>query len=602
MSTLKIPGVYVQEIPTFPPGVAEVNSAIPAFIGYTERTNYNEIDLTNEPVKIQSMLEFSRLFGESSPVKAKNVKLDLVETEKNATIESQYFMYDSLQLYFLNGGGPCYIVSIGDFKVGINQDHFLNALNALDLYDEPTIYLFPDAVLLPATNLKNVLPVALNKCSELMDRFCIFDLPQNKSAIDSLENIKDFRNTIGIANLKYGAAYTPWLETTLEKRIPAESIENIFDRLNEQNSILLEKEINGKMIKDVIAEYKAFLALLTALDADNAIKDIYKTFKESIPIYTTGGAKEDKNPFDDAEVFKPLKNFPTASSAAFKSVWDNTVLAKIASWKTELSGEIAKGATDAAKATIKRDFLNAMTQNNEMLKFQNVSGWMNTATKPNIDSYENFLIENIPYYSSLLKILKTKLTSLPPSGAMAGLYCKTDNERGVWKAPANISVNAVSGVTQLYTNSDLAELNVDPIAGKSVNVIRPITGYGTMVMGARTLAGNDAEWRYIPVRRLFIFIEENLKKSTSWAVFEPNDRLLWLKVRTQIENYLFELWRRGALAGAKPEHAYQVTCGLNSTMTPQDILEGKLYIEVKLAAVRPTEFIVLKFSHQLQKS
>ena len=145
-------------------------------------------------------------------------------------------------------------------------------------------------------------------------------------------------------------------------------------------------------------------------------------------------------------------------------------------------------------------------------------------------------------------------------------------------------------------------MNVDPNAGKSINAIRTFTGKGIMVWGSRTLAGNDNEWRYVPVRRFFNFVEESSKKSTGWAVFEPNDANTWTRVRGQLDSFLNNLWRRGALAGAKPEHAYYVNVGLGLTMTAQDILEGRMIIEIGMAAVRPAEFIILRFSHKLQES
>ena len=145
-------------------------------------------------------------------------------------------------------------------------------------------------------------------------------------------------------------------------------------------------------------------------------------------------------------------------------------------------------------------------------------------------------------------------------------------------------------------------MNVDANAGKSINAIRPFYGKGIVVWGARTLAGNDNEWRYVPVRRLFNFAEESCKKSTSWCVFEPNDANTWARIRSQIDNFMNNLWRRGALAGAKPEHAYFVKCGIGITMTSLDILEGRLIVEIGMAAVRPAEFVILKFSHKLQQS
>ena len=120
--------------------------------------------------------------------------------------------------------------------------------------------------------------------------------------------------------------------------------------------------------------------------------------------------------------------------------------------------------------------------------------------------------------------------------------------------------------------------------------------------GARTLAGNDNEWRYISVRRLFIMIEESVKKATAFAVFEPNDANTWLKVRAMIESFLFGLWQQGALAGASSDAAFYVNVGLGTTMTSQDILEGRMIVEIGIAAVRPAEFIILRFSHKLQES
>ena len=123
---------------------------------------------------------------------------------------------------------------------------------------------------------------------------------------------------------------------------------------------------------------------------------------------------------------------------------------------------------------------------------------------------------------------------------------------------------------------------------------------GTLVWGSRTLAGNDNEWRYVSVRRLFINIEESTKKASAFAVFEPNDQSTWLKVKAMIESYLYGLWEQGALAGSKPEAAYYVHVGLGTTMTPQDVLEGRMIVEIGIAAVRPAEFIVLRFSHKMQ--
>ncbi len=191
---------------------------------------------------------------------------------------------------------------------------------------------------------------------------------------------------------------------------------------------------------------------------------------------------------------------------------------------------------------------------------------------------------------------------LYPSASMAGICARVDRQRGVWKAPANVDVRGVIKPVVAVSAEDQGLLNVDPTSGKSINAIRFFQGKGNLVWGARTLAGNDNEWRYIPVRRLYIFVEESVKKATEFVVFEPNDANTWLRVKTMIENFLSNLWRDGALAGAKAEEAFFVRIGLGKTMTPLDILEGRLIVEIGMAAVRPAEFIILKFSHKLQES
>lgn len=205
-------------------------------------------------------------------------------------------------------------------------------------------------------------------------------------------------------------------------------------------------------------------------------------------------------------------------------------------------------------------------------------------------------------YREILAELRKLFVDLAPSGAVAGVYARVDSERGVWKAPANVGVRSIVGPTQKITHENQEGLNVDATSGKSINAIREFTGKGTLVWGARTLAGNDNEWRYIPVRRLYNFIEESVKKASEFVVFEPNVATTWVRVKSMIENFLSKLWRDGALAGATTSDAFFVRIGLGETMTSLDILEGRMIIEIGLAAVRPAEFIILKFSHKLQES
>jgi hypothetical protein len=221
------------------------------------------------------------------------------------------------------------------------------------------------------------------------------------------------------------------------------------------------------------------------------------------------------------------------------------------------------------------------------------------------DAKQNFhqsLKAASPTYVTILDILRERMNELPPSGAMAGIYTLVDTTRGVWKAPANVSVSMVSATSVNVSSDEQQKLNVDVMAGKSINVIRPFPGIGTLVWGARTLDGNSQDWRYINVRRTLIMIEQSLKLATRAYVFEPNDGGTWITVKSMFNNFLSGLWKQGALAGAAPEQAFDVQIGLGATMTPTDVLDGVMKIMVKLAIVRPAEFIVITFQQQQQVS
>ena len=205
-------------------------------------------------------------------------------------------------------------------------------------------------------------------------------------------------------------------------------------------------------------------------------------------------------------------------------------------------------------------------------------------------------------YTAIVNELALQRLLLYPSASMAGIYARVDSQRGVWKAPANTGILSISRPAIQITDQEQENLNVDSVSGKSINAIRQFAGRGNLVWGARTLAGNDNEWRYINVRRLFLYVEESIKKATEFVVFESNTATTWTKVRGTAEAFLTSLWRDGALAGATTQDAFFVHVGLGTTMTAQDILEGRMNVEIGLAAVRPAEFIILRFSHKLQES
>ena len=539
MATYKTPGVYTEEISTLPPSVAEVSTAVPAFLGYTEKGP------KNEPTVINTLLEYEQIFGKPQPTAftATVVGDGSISVEENSG-QRLYMMYYCLSMYFKNGGGKCYVISVGNYGGTPAKADFEDGLAALAKEDEPTLILLTDAVNLSANNHADYYDLcvqALGQCARLKDRFCIFDV------LD--DGVDEFRQNIGTNDLKYGAAYTPYLRTSLNYAYSETGV-NVSGAGG--TTFSYETDPNG-----ITVTY-------TGPETDPKVRILVGS--GSLDFEIVGGVLTIRN---------------VGSGAAVADV--------LTAWGTWTASIDASGFDIAQAGDGSVDVTSPGTGNQDMTP----------GAAPSLASIKD--TETQLYNQVKTELTKQRLT-LPPSAAVAGLYAKVDRERGVWKAPANVSVASVLGPTLKITHEEQEGLNVDPTAGKSINAIRSFTGKGTLVWGARTLAGNDNEWRYVNVRRLFNMIEESVQKATAFAVFEPNDAGTWLKVKAMIDAYLTGLWEQGALAGSTPELAFFVNVGLGKTMTAQDILEGRMIVEIGIAAVRPAEFIILRFSHKMQEA
>ncbi|MEP0264732.1 phage tail sheath C-terminal domain-containing protein [Dokdonia sp.] len=540
LTQLKTPGAYIEEVSKFPPSVAQVETAIPAFIGFTEKaTRKVDDDSLQVPTRITSMLEYEALFGGAKKEQL-TLKDDLSRGTELVTPDVIFLMPYAMQLYFANGGGPCYIVSTGTYgtySLATAKNALKTGLDAVALEDEPTLLVFPDATkTLSEVNFYGIYQDALSQANALKDRFVIMDTyrGETETEIDVegvptiINNIDEFRTAI--AGDKYGAAYFPHLKTILNYEFAEDAIivhnGTGYDYGAEDTFLHdLLVEINADPDGDNLEEHRA--AALEVLMGINETHDI---------------------PID---------------LSAVQSAVDSPALA-IA--MNNLLGDIGDDDIGAASGQ----------------KLEDLKG--------------------TTLYNEIQALINATPVVVPPSAAMAGVYAKTDSTRGVWKAPANVGLNYVVGPTEKVNNSQQDGLNVDANAGKSINVIRKFTGKGTLVWGARTLDGNSNEWRYVSVRRFFNMVEESVKKASERFVFDANNANTWVKVKGMIENFLNTQWKAGALAGATPEDAYYVSVGLDETMSAQDILEGRMIIEIGMAAVRPAEFIILRFSHKLQES
>ena len=672
-TTYKTPGVYVEEIPKLPPSVAEVETAIPAFVGYTEKAEKNGESTINVPTRLSSMIEFIQYFGGQYKPSSIEVVLDEANNYAVQSVDLPYgerfFMYDSMRLFFDNGGGDCYIVSVGLFndnkiEIGDENDAVVSpglrvGVAALEKYDEPTLILFPDAVLLKEEDqLFGLQQMAIAQCAKLQDRFSVLDLKEN-SATDLDEAVQDFRDKIGINNLKYSAAYTPWVIASYSRNVDFQQFsENITD--SQGNSISDLTTLNGDSTTNelitnlqaaIVDEEKVGTAINTIIGTSVNMRDKYKTLADDLKSAGTApqvkgainkliefvrnaalGLQSWKTDFSSSNLNNDVQSY-----AASTSLWRGGITSLIKIEKNTNSAAITtkdKAAVEGKYSTVDEDWLgttvgsieNTPIEGKDYTKegsiteskaialaiekdihsaFEKIALFSDTilaSADAYLKSSQDLLYEKHVVIGNIVKAIKRTLNYLPPSGAVVGIYARVDNARGVWKAPANESINSVNGPSVQITSSYQERLNVDAVAGKSINAIRAFTGKGTLVWGARTLAGNDNEWRYVSVRRFFIMVEESAKKATESFVFEPNDANSWIKIQGMLENYLTTLWRAGALQGAKPEHAFYVAVGLGKTMTSLDILEGRLIIEIGMAVVRPAEFIILRFSHKLAES
>jgi phage tail sheath protein FI len=593
MPTYKTPDVYVEELSVFPPSVAEVETAIPAFIGYTEKARKTaDNDLVLQPTEVFSLKEFENYYGgpqadaieitvtdDASVPAGFTASAFKVNTVLNDPLPS-YLLYYAVKMFFDNGGGKCYIVSVGIYPAPIAVADLQAGLDAVALEDEPTMLVVPEAVKLGApADYQTLVQAMLLQCGGptpqgLRDRFAIFDVYDGGKALDA-NALATNRGYFGNNYLSYGAAYYPFLKTAL----------NYYVKTDETNVAVTYPYFN----------FAARAATAAALPGNNAAAGVLTAAANAaLTIDGVAVAKDDRVLVKDegagAKQFNGIYKVTEPGTAGKKWVLTRT--------SDQLRSGSRVGVTEGAANAAK---IFGLTTGDPIIP-DTTDLMFAAAPAAATSALLNYKATNTAVYNFVKTALKDHFVKAPPSGGVAGVYAATDTNRGVWKAPANVSLADVIEPLIRIDNAHQDNFNVDPTSGKSINALRQFASKGTLVWGARTLDGNSNEWRYVSVRRFFIMVEESVKKSTYWAVFETNDANTWVKVRGMIENYLTQKWREGALAGATTKDAFFVKCGLGTTMTAQDILEGRMNVEIGMAVVRPAEFIILKFSHKLQTS
>ncbi|MDX1998907.1 MAG: phage tail sheath C-terminal domain-containing protein [Thermoanaerobaculia bacterium] len=528
----RTPGVYVTELSAFPPSVVGIQTAVPAFIGYTEKAEVSGKPVLGKAIKIGSLADYQAIFGagfrpeykitevtEAAEINNGQYDFQVADPTSGTPVlkyyrlekvsASEFNLYNSLRLFYANGGGTAYIVSVGTYRDkatgSLNPITETGLIAGLDVIKEqvgPTMLVVPDAVLLPndgvthpkwqSAAFKNVAQAMLRQSAELKDRVSILDVYGSQyTTKDDLEKIiAHFRTDVGEVGLSYGMSYFPFLETTV------------------------------------------------------------------VPI---------------TEI--TYKNIETGTAT--------TRLKEVLGWQREDLYGPATGDEATARAIAVQADIDAIP------------------TAPDVNKLNQNLTTSLPLMLDIERVILAKNQMLPPSGAMAGVVTYVDATRGVWNAPANLTLSSVVRPTYKLSGEEQGDLNV-PVDGKAVDAIREFTGRGTVVWGARTLDGNSNDYRYIQVRRTLIYIEQSIKAALDPFVFAANDGNTWTTVVSMLSNFLQGLWSQGGLMGATASEAFSVECGIGSTMTGQDSLDGYMVVQVTLQMIRPAEFIELTFKQKME--
>lgn len=500
----KAPGVYVEEVSVFPRSIAQVETAVPLFIGFTQKS-------VSGRKLIYNFADFRREFGETNAQSYEFASLTLPGAKSGFTSRSPapttrsksssavsfdlrpagpgFYLEEAVRLFFENGGAKCFIQSAGQTTASANPAALTSAIQALPTTPTPefTLLVVPDAVRFSTADALLMQQQALFFCDSVRTVFAVLDVSGTDKRT-SPDPVPAFRNGIGGIGLSHGAAYLPWLK--VRSRIGSSEALN-----------WLSPEARRHLGEFIEANGDTLLSGLPPMDR------------------------------------KP-------------------VLTAVATLKKASSGSRDLGAS------------------------------------------ETRLRNALPFVDDIASSLAQLELVVPPSGAVTGVYARQDRDRGVWKAPAGIGLNGVTGLAYDISHAEQEGLN-NPPGGRAINAIRAFSGRGIQVWGGRTMS-TETEYKYVSVRRYCMMVEASLKKGLEWVVFEPNDEPLWATVRGSVENFLTTLWRNGALQGSKPEQAYYVRCGRGQTMTQNDIDAGRMIVEIGMAVTIPAEFLILRQSFMTQ--
>ena len=578
------PGVYVEEYDSGATPMQGVSTSTAGFVGLAERG-----PVIGQPQLVTSFADYKRMYGGYL---------------SQAAYGSNRFLPYAVEQFFANGGARAYIMRAvpGDAKAGSRTTGVLKltAANPGAWSDELRVTVTPAskaktqvlAVNGADLTLKNADGFNPGDVVELFDGKTVAHATV-KSVLDKVVTL-DAPCTLDVADTKVGTAkYIKTCEITLTARLgeTVETFENLSLKPDALNNVCVKTAKSDLICVEVTAAKAPAAPAPKEKDKDG--KEIPAPAPKAasiVPYELCGGS--------GSELVLTLQG---GSNGSVLTVTPDAFLGKDdgPGKRTGLqafqeNGNVSIMAIPGVTAPEVQASLIAFCENKkscfaildvpmELKKTNDVANFR--------DMYDSTYAAMYHPWLEMYDAGSKRSAYFPPSGAMAGIYARTDIERGVHKAPANEVVRGCTGLSCAYNEGEQDILN--PIG---VNLIRSFTGRGIRVWGARTISSNGL-WKYLNVRRLFIYVEESIKANTNWVVFEPNSTTLWNRVTRTIETFLATCWRDGALAGSTPSEAFFVECG-PTTMTQDDIDNGRLICQIGIAPVKPAEFVIFRITQK----
>jgi len=566
------PGVYVEEVETGLRPMEGVSTSTAGFIGMAEKGK-----VCGTPEFVSSFADFTRKFGGYLP--------------ESVYGEYRYLAY-AVEQFFANGGSRCYVMRTmpsdtavaqvssngvtiaakspgkwgNDIKIMVYSASKgkTNVLEAVDEASGGKVYTVANGSIFAVGDIvaikNNGKVTSYNRIASAQGNSITLETPVKDDLVDKNPVPK---KVITTCELNMEIAYKDNLE--------------IYEGVsfNENESTFITKILNKSAIVDVTVDKLSVsgspLAVFSAApEAEKAL------------VLLSGGTDGGKKGITD-DIFMGVDGGPgnRTGLAAFKEVNNVSIMAIPGVTSPAVQLALITHCTNTGASFAVLDVPQDMVKPTDVL-----------AHREKVDSdYAAMYHPWIQIYDALNK----KPAYIPPSGAICGIYARSDVERGVHKAPANEVIYNCIGLSCLYNKAEQDILNP---AG--VNLIRTLPGQGIRVWGARTCSSNSL-WKYVNVRRLFIYLEESIKANTNWAVFEPNDEMLWSRVSRTIRTFLRDMWRSGALVGITEDQAFYVNIG-RDTMSQGDILNGRLICEIGVAPSRPAEFVIFRITQFMEEA